>query len=189
LSVLCSLIFLTTSMVNVIYIYALPIILVKREQSQINLNPEGSSTVAQEMLLTQIVTIPSILLSALICKYIGRKNTIAIGMILCFIASAIPAYLGKKLIISSTLVNFFIIFGQCTIKVYVIEAFPTKLRDYSLAFCYFISKFGDALTPILCNWAFNSYMYGPIIIANVLCLVGSICTLLLPFDTLGLHVD
>jgi MFS family permease len=189
LSILCSLIFLTTSMVNVIYIYALPIILVKRQQDSFHSNSESPSIVAQEMLITQIVTIPAILLAALVCKFIGRKNTIAIGMILCFIASSIPAYFGKKIIFSSTLVNFFIIFGQCTIKVYLIEAFPTKLRDYSLAFCYFVSKFGDALTPIFCNLAFRAYIYGPIIIANILCLIGSICTLLLPFDTLGLHVD
>jgi MFS family permease len=191
LIILCAVIFLCGSVVNVIFIYSLPLMIIRKSQE--NHDPTSfnhlHNDMAKEILITQIVTIPAVILSAMICRVVGRKNTIIIGFSLCFVSTFIPCFTNQGLIASSTFVNFFIIFAQCTIKVYVIEAFPTKLRDYALSFCLCVSKIGDCMVPILCNLSFNVFSLGPIAMANIVCLCGLIAAISLPFDTLGTHLE
>jgi hypothetical protein len=190
LIILCSFIFLCASMVNVIFIYSLPLMITRKTKfSRPNEFHFFKHDMAMEILITQIVTIPAIILSALICKLIGRKSTISMGFLLCFFATFVPCLTNKGLIVSSAFVNFFIIFAQCTIKVYIIEAFPTKLRDYALSFCFCISKIGDCLVPLMCNLSLNLFPFGPIAFASAICVTGLVASVSLPFDTLGLNIE
>lgn len=191
LIILCASIFLCGSVVNSIIIYSLPLMIVRKSQ-EINYKTSFNNfhnDMAKDIFITQIVTIPAIIISTLICRVVGRKNTIIIGFSICVVCTFVPCIINHGLIASSTFVNFFIVFAHCTIKVYVIEAFPTKLRDYALSFCLCVSKIGDCMVPILCNISFNFFSLGPIAIANIVSICGMIAAFSLPFDTLGTHLE
>ena len=175
-------IFITTSMINITNMYSLPLMLYSKVEN-------NKQDMTFQILFTQVVTIPAILLTALTCTVIGRKTTILIGFIFCLITSSFTSVFQEGLIVCSAFVNFFIIFSLCTVKIYVIEAFPTKLRDYALAFCFCIAKSGDALTPFLCNYTLVLYSYGPMVLTNLLCILGMISAALLPFDTKGTRIE
>lgn len=188
LILLCACIFLATSMVNLINSYSIPLILMKMEKTKGSSDFIGSH-LAYEVLLTQVVTIPAVLISAMVCRLLGRKKTIMLGFAFCFLASAIPSLFTTGLIAASSFINFFVIFAYCSVKIYVIEVFPTQLRDYALSFCFFSGKLGDAITPPFCNLSLMLYSYGPMVFTNIVCLLGVIDSFLLPYDTVGLHVE
>jgi hypothetical protein len=181
---LCAIIVLSSSMINVCNMYSLPIMLTKNEHYH-----QGHQGLALRVLIPQIVVIPGILFSVTSCKYLGRKFTIIIGFVSCFISSLVSSIYCEGIIISLALINFFNIISICGIKMYVIEFFPTHSRDHAVALCYFGARLGDSLCPLLCNMSFKIYSYGSMLIINILCCFGSICSILLPFDTLGTSIE
>jgi MFS family permease len=181
LTFLTAVVCVTASMVNITNIYSLPLILFTKEVDKHKMN--------FEIMITQFVTIPAILLSAFVCKIIGKKVTIMFGFLFCLLSSFFPSILQEGIIIGSSFINFFIIFALVVIKVYIVEAFPTHLRDYALAFCLCIAKIGDTLTPLFCNIGFHIYSYGPLMLTNLLCLCGLLGSYYLPNETVNLHLD
>jgi MFS family permease len=182
---LCGIIFLTSSMISVSNMYSLPIMLTKREESQ----KVTHRDLAARVLIPQIVVIPGILLASISCKFLGRRYTILIGFICCLISSFVSSIIREGLIITSSMINFFIIISNCGVKLYVIEAFPTHLRDHALAICYFGAKLGDTLCPLLCNLSLKIYSYGAMLLINILCVLGLTSAICLPFDTLGSSIE
>jgi putative MFS transporter len=184
LTILSAILFICGSMVNICNIYALPLMLYDKKDGNDSQEGEHNHDMTNEILITQIVTIPAIMLSAIVCKVIGRKQTVVMGYIFCFLTTLFASMFQKGLIVSSAFVNFFIIFSLCTVKLYVIEAFPTHLRDYALAFCFGMAKVGDTFTPLLVNIFLKAYAYGPMLLINILCFCGFLSSYMLPFDTL-----
>lgn len=175
---LCSLLFVTSSMVNICNMYSLPLMLYREHENK-----------SYELMLTQIVTVPAIILSAFTCNAIGRKSTMLLGFFFSLIASLIPSIMNAGLVPGMTIINFFIIFSICGAKIFALEAFPTRLRDFALAFCLGVAKLGDSFTPILCNFSMKINSFGPLFIVNVLSAFGLLSSYMLPFDTLGKLAD
>jgi MFS family permease len=181
LTLLTTTVCVAASMVNITNIYSLPLILFSKAVDKHKMN--------FEIMITQFVTIPAILLSAFVCKVIGKKVTIMFGFFFCLLSSLVPSIIQEGIIIGSSFINFFIIFALIVVKVYIVDAYPTNLRDYALALCLCFAKVGDTLTPFLCNVGFQIYAYGPLLLTNLLCLCGLLGSYYLPNEVTSLHLD
>jgi MFS family permease len=178
LIILITTLFVSSSMINVTSMYSLPLMLYNLSIEE-HLNHTNNFEI---IILTQVVTVPAIIIAALIAKPIGKKYTILIGYIPCFIASVMPLLINNSLITSCSLINFFILFASCSNKLYILDVFPTSLRHTALGICLCLSKIGDTFTPLLCNISFKYWFNGPIILICVLAFIGSIFGIILPND-------
>lgn len=179
LTLLCSLVFFFGSSISVTNLYCLPIILY---DLQVTLPSIDSG---MNMIITQVVTIPAIILGAFSCKYLGRKYTMVFGFSSCLIITFYPMIFKDGLVPSSAIINFFVMFAIVPGKLYVMEAFPTKLRDISLAFLFGVCKVGDSLTPFISDVSMKTYIFGPMIQISILSLGGLLAAYFLPQDANG----
>jgi hypothetical protein len=85
--------------------------------------------------------------------------------------------------------NFTIVLSFFVIKVYVVEAYPTKLRDIAIGACFFVGRLGDLICIPLCDLFFGFFPYGPVLLILILCIAGGISALMLPFETNKVPLD
>lgn len=163
-----------SSMVSFTNIYTLPIIF-STDNKQFHIS---------NMIITQLVTIPAVILAAFTSKFLGRKNSMLFGLSCCFFFSLLPLINNKYLIIASSLINFFIMFALCPVRLFVMEVYPTKLRDISLAVVFAFAKVGDALTPFISDFSM-SYMLinGPYLQMGFLCFSALISVMLISYES------
>jgi len=178
--ILCIFIFTCSSMINMINLYALPLIKFLNKD-------HNDMTILYEIILSQLVTIPAIILSGFFSTIsnVGKKITIITGLVTCFFVSLIPLFYHDALILCSSIVNFFVVFSYCSTKVYILENFPTKYKDYAISICYFFAKVGDALSPLICDLIYHYYIYSPLGIISVIALIGLIAAIILPVENSG----
>jgi MFS-type transporter involved in bile tolerance (Atg22 family) len=91
--------------------------------------------------------------------------------------------------VCSTLINFFIFGAYFLSKVYILESFPSKLRDQGMSIIYLTARIAEALSPSICELTFKWFDYGPIVYMGILCLIGAIASLLIPYETRDQAID
>lgn len=177
------LLLLTSSMTYVSNFFSLPLILFKKEKN--------SSGMLNNLLLAQSVSIPAIILASLIASLpnIGRKYTIIMGFLTCFIVAFYASIFQHGLIISCSAINFFIMVSYFLAKVYLIESFPSKLRDHGMSVIFVVARIGESFSPMLCELFLKLYMFGPLLFIAILSLIGIITAFLMPFETRGEPLD
>lgn len=146
---------------------------------------DGDLSVLYEIIISQLVVIPAVMLSGFISGFseLGKKMTIVFGFIMCSIVSVIPLVYNPALLVCSSIINFFIIFSFCSTKVYIIDSFPTKYKDYAISICYFTSKMGDAVSPIISDLVYKYYTYAPVGIITIISVIGIIISSILPVES------
>ena len=177
------LLILMTSTAYVSNFFSLPLILYKEEKK--------SPQMFYEIIVAQSFSIPAIILASLIAGLptLGRKYSILVGFIMCFIVSLYSSVFQRGLIVSCSMINFFIMISYFLSKVYLIESFPSKLRDHGMSVVFVVARLGESIAPSICELSFKSYDYGPLVFICVLSFIGMIVALLIPFETRGEALD
>ena len=173
----------TTSCIYVSNFFSLPLILYKETKQH--------SSIFFEIIIAQSFSIPAIVLASLISGYssLGRKYTIAIGFVFCFAVSLFTSIFQFGLIECCSIINFFIMSSYFLSKVYLIESFPSKLRDHGMSVIFVCARLGEAFSPSICELMFRWYNFGPYVYVCFLSLIGTIASLLIPFETSGIALD
>jgi hypothetical protein len=74
-------------------------------------------------------------------------------------------------------------------KVYLIESFPSKLRDHGMSVIFVAARLGESLSPSICELSFKLYIFGPLVFIAGLASIGIIVAILIPFETRGEALD
>ena len=177
------LLMVTTSAGYVSNFYSLPLILYKEKKYH--------SELFFEIIVAQSFSIPAILLASLVAGLpsFGRKYSIAIGFAVSCSVAGFTSFFQYGLIICCSLINFFIMASYFLSKVYLIESFPSKLRDHGMSVIFVVARLGESISPSVCELMFKWYSFGPLIWICLLCMIGMIFALLIPFETRGEAID
>jgi MFS family permease len=173
----------TTSATYVSNFFSLPLILYKERKHH--------SEMFFEIIVAQSFSIPAILLAALLSGLptLGRKYSIALGFAVCFAVASFASFFKFGLIVCCSLINFFIMASYFLSKVYLIESFPSKLRDHGMSVIFVVARLGESFSPSICELMFKWYEYGPLLWIALLCLIGMVFSFLIPFETRGQAID
>lgn len=133
----------------------------------------------------------SLLIGGLLCEVnqIGRKGVSCGSFILTSIFIIPCVYFPKSFTI---LFSLFFFFGTACFNVlitYVIEIYPTKLRDISSGFLFFTLRISGVISQFLMLNLFKWHYTIPYYLAAVLSIIGIVLTLLLPYDTNNQPLD
>lgn len=177
------LLLLTTSMTYVSNFFSLPLILYNENKN--------SSAMFNNIIMAQSFSIPAIIIASLIAGIpnVGRKYTIMLGFFVCFIVSLYASVFEKGLVVACSLINFFIMVSYFLSKVYLIESFPSKLRDHGMSIIFVVARLGESFAPSICELSFKTYMFGPLVFISFLAFIGLIVAVLIPFETRGEALD
>ena len=177
------LLLVTTSMTYVSNFFSLPLILYRESKH--------SAQMFNNIILAQSFSIPAILLAALIAGLpsLGRKYTIILGFGVCFLVALYSSIFQRGLIVACSMINFFIMISYFLSKVYLIESFPSKLRDHGMSVIFVVARLGESLSPSICELSFKAYMFGPLVFIACLALTGFVVACLIPFETRGEALD
>ena len=172
-----------TSATYVSNFFSLPLILYKQQKNH--------SELFMEIILAQSVSIPAIILASLLATLpsMGRKYTISTGLFICVIVAGFTSIFRSGVLVCCTLINFFIFSSYFLSKVYIIESFPSKLRDQGMSVIFVTARIAESISPSICEITFNWLSYGPILWIGTLCLIGTIASFLIPFETRGQAID
>lgn len=173
----------STSIVYVSNFFSLPLILYKERKHHTH--------IFIEIIIAQSIAIPAIILAALISGIpnFGRKNTIMIGLFFSLWVSIYPWALQSGIVVCCALINFFNMIAYFLSKLYLIESFPSKLRDHGMSLIFLIARFGESLSPFICEELFKHYEFGPMMFISGLLLIGLIASFFIPFETRGEAID
>lgn len=149
----------------------------------------------KQIIITQFIiagsNIFSFLLAGILCelKYIGRKGT-TWGSLIFVAIFAIPCvYFPKSYSILFSIFMFFLNIENSSIMTYIIEIYPTKLRDISSGFLFFTLRISGLISQFLMLGLFKLHYRIPYYLAAALSALGIILTLLLPHDTINQPLD
>ena len=138
------------------------------------------------MVISHIVTIPAVVIAAFVTRVIGRKGTMLCGLMCCGLMGVVTSIREDMVVMVSSMINFWIVFCLCSGRLFIMECFPTKLRDISLAVVMAFAKVGDSLTPFISDFLMERMIVkGPFLQISVLSVIGVVAITLLPFDTKG----
>ena len=87
------------------------------------------------------------------------------------------------------MLNIFMVFFITCTKLYIAEAFPTKLRAQAISVTYSIGRLGDICSFLLCDFTHSLFDYGPMLVIIGACILGIICTFLLRIETYNKALD
>jgi MFS family permease len=160
--------------------YSLPLIL------NFNISSFWEYIIIQQTVAV-IAHIPAILLSR--NEKIGRKYTIMIGFFGTALISIVTLAISNGVEITSPIMFLFMILFGPTAKLYVAEAFPTKLRVEAISLSFSLARLGDFLSFLLCGMMHSFFNYGPMLVIFISAIIGGTCTLLLKVETSNVALD
>ena len=120
---------------------------------------------------------------------IGRKNGIIIFIFITLITSIGIPYNQSLLEIFSPLSLFSSgVFGPL-VQTYIVEIYPTKLRDISTGTFFMFYRVFDMITPFIYILIFYANYKAPYCVNIILCLLGLFAAYFLPFETVSKSLD
>jgi len=122
-------------------------------------------------------------------KNLGRKKIIAIFMILQGICLILCIIITKFFVEFFTLNLLFANIHSNVLLGYVVEVYPTKIRDLSSGFILMTFRASCFISQFLFKWLFNIDKIVPYIFQSICLIIGTIITLLLPIETKGRALD
>ncbi|XP_037076636.1 synaptic vesicle 2-related protein-like [Pollicipes pollicipes] len=144
------------------------------------------------LLWTTLSEIPGVLLAMFVIEKVGRKRTIAYGLLI-FVVAILPLLLCIQSRTLLTVVLFVcrgMVAGVFQVAyVYTPEVYPTHLRAIGLGCCGGVSRFGAMITPIVAQVLVTvSVRYTALVYAGVASL-AAVSALLLPIETGGRDME
>ena len=139
--------------------------------------------------VSQVFTFLAIFFGIFLSKNVGRKFAIINSLIPCILAGFVASIVNDMVLISSTIINFFIVIALISFKLYLVEAYNTYLRDSASSFSYMIMRFGDVFVPFITNILINYSLLAPMMYILFISILGLITTLFLPSSHDGAKIQ
>jgi putative MFS transporter len=122
-------------------------------------------------------------------KFLGRKNTLAIGFLGAFVCSMMCVADDLNLSLFSGTLNFFINISLGIVSVYTSEVYPTSLRSGALGFGNAFTRLGGITAPFICQLCDSAMPKGSFYLFCFCSLISAVFCCLLPIETLGMALD
>jgi len=171
-------------------IYILPQLMLAENTKTMN-TKDSQSKMYDGLIISAFAELPSVVLCAYIAnvKLLGRIKSMSIGFAFASISASLCAFYLQHLNIFSSLYKFMLDIPYNIIYVYVLEAYPTKIRSISFGTCYMFNRIGGIITPICAQFLFAIHTSGPFLFYAFLALGGVFLTAYLPFETLDREIE
>ena len=123
-------------------------------------------------------------------QYFGRIKTTYIGFITCFICSTLILFIGQDFF--TELYSVFLTFILVSFNVYltyVVEVYPTKLRDISSGFLFGCLRMSGFLSQFVYLSMNKIHFLFPYFFSFLMALLGAFFTYKLPYETCNQPLD
>ena len=144
-----------------------------------------------EYLVTASLSLLSYIIGGIIInlKNLGRKTIIAMFMVLQGICLILCIIITKYFTEIFSLNLLFANIHSNVLLGYVVEVYPTKIRDLSSGFILMTFRVSCFISQFLFKWLFNLDKIVPYIFQGICLAIGTVITLLLPIETKGRALD
>jgi len=145
----------------------------------------------KKMIKTMLLVSPSAIIRGYISelKFLGRKNTLALGFFGAFVNSVICYLINNNLHYFSGMLKFFINISAGTVSIYTSEVYPTEVRSLAIGFGSSITRIGAFLSTFACEIFEGLTPKGYFILFGLTCFISWICSISLKYETLGKPLD
>ncbi len=173
------------------------LIFIQPQMSDEEMNTDSSDSKTDQtskmyygLVLASFSEIPSTLLTSYLAnlKFLGRIRSMAFGFLLSLFSASLCFFIPSNKFIYMTMLKFSIGLPFGIIYIYVCEAYPTKFRTIGIGVSNSFTRLGGISTPFLSQLSFAYRKNLPFFNFAVLCFVGIIASLGLPFETLGKNI-
>ena len=123
-------------------------------------------------------------------QYFGRIKTTYIGFITCFICSTLILFIGQDFF--TELYSVFLTFILVSFNVYltyVVEVYPTKLRDISSGFLFGCLRISGFLSQFVYLSMNKIHFLFPYFFSALISFLGAFFAKELPYETCGQPLD
>ena len=123
-------------------------------------------------------------------QYFGRIKTVYIGFITCFICSTLVLFIGQDFF--TELYSVFLTFVLVAFNVYltyVVEVYPTKLRDISSGFLFGCLRMSGFLSQFVYLSMNKIHFLFPYFFSALISFLGAFFAKELPYETCGQPLD
>jgi hypothetical protein len=138
--------------------------------------------------ITQVVTLFGVILGVFLAKKIGMKLTIILNFIPCLIAGFFCCFFTEMILPSASIINFFIVIPLITIKLFIVQAYNTKLRDAGFWFAYFCKTVADCFVPFIINVLINYGTLVPMYYITAVCGIAVFVSIFIPGKHDGMKI-
>jgi sugar phosphate permease len=177
-------IWFSTSFLSFGLLYSLP----KLFDKVSNNNKQDSM---RKMIKTMLLVSPSAIVRGYISelKFLGRKNTLALGFFGALVNSIICFSISNYLHFFSGMLKFSIHISSGTVSIYTSEVYPTEIRSFAIGFGTSITRIGAFLSSFACEISDSFTPKGSFIMFGITSFISWICSLSLKHETLGKPLD
>ena len=142
--------------------------------------------------ITYLAEFPSLFLAlaAVEYKYLGRKNSLFISMVMCLLAVllSIVAF-ESQLVFALSASRFFLKIGQTIFWPLISESYPTTYRSMAVGVISGFGRFGAVIMPTICLTLYSIQPQAPLYAFGVVSFAAAVACYYIPFDGLGHHLD
>ena len=151
---------------------------------------DQSSKMYYGLILAAMSEIPATIITSCIAnmKIFGRIKSMALGFLLSLLSASLCFYIKTNKYIYMTMLKFSIGFPFGIIFIYTCEAYPTKFRTIGIGLNNSVTRIGGITTTFLSQLSLSYKVSLPFFNFSVLCFIGFIASLLLPYETLGRNI-
>ena len=163
--------------------------------SQHALNLEASIVDNHSILLSELMVhifdLFSTFVSAFLIenKNLGRKGSLMLSLGFQFTLAIPTIHIRSFFSILNATVLFFVNISSNILVAYIVEVYPTKIRDLSSGFHFMITMFSGLISQFLFLGASYINFRLPYYLLSFTCLLACVFAYLLPYETRGKHLD
>lgn len=171
------------SFINIANMFVLPLVFMNATHN--------TDSIWVDMTLQQFFTVFAIFFAVLLATktFLGRRFSIYGGLVLTAITALIGAALGGNLKVMSIIMTASSIIAYVVFKIYMIELYPTSVRDMAFSTVYVASKVGDSLAHFMLNSVYALSIVAPVYLIGVISLLASFLIFVLTIETRDKPLD
>jgi MFS family permease len=156
-----------------------------------NLSVNENLQIIKKQILVYVITLPGSLLAAVMTetKFFGRKMTIFSGFLLMGIFNTISVIDVKRFHIYNGISGFFNALSFCGCGTFSSEYYPTKIRDFAVAFLNFTARIAALSSQFIAVWLYKIHYLGMFYSVILVCIIATFITFILPYDTYRKPLD
>ncbi len=122
-------------------------------------------------------------------KSLGRKGSLMLSLGFQFTLAIPTIHLRTFFSILNAIVLFFVNISSNILVAYIVEVYPTKIRDLSSGFHFMITMFSGLISQFLFLGASHINFRLPYYLLSLTCFIACVFVYLLPYETRGKHLD
>lgn len=118
-------------------------------------------------------------------KLVGRRRALGLGFTMTTVFSLLCYFNPARVAFYAAGLKLFITIPFNTISIYCCESFPTRIRSSALGIAQSSTRIAGIMAPFLSQLIFGWSHTMPFVFYSILAGLSTVCSFLLPFETLG----